>query len=498
MSPPPSGSVIRLLAVHQHRINPQEHHHQAIHRGLGPFLMDSKGSKSPSSKATSGQHGQQSLGKPHIKKKQKKKKGPPPGSSRGSVAMLKWTIRSQSWLFTFLDSTQATVAAVALCQASNRGKRGHMLDVHVPVRVVGSQVHLKWKHPVVGKTVHAWIHKDPVLMKIMMKSQTWTHIGIHEEVQQGIMAIEDDGTVNNGGMPMAAKSPTTQQGYPDLPMEYHEASLERPDWFGTVTEPAKPRHILEKYGFIMLRKYVPIVVVAPARACVESHFKKIMGSLTNGYATQDFDKLDGLPTKVWSYQSISGDRNQCEKIVTLQRIGGHGTVRMGFEIMGCFLNDAGHVISVTPDSPADKEGVKMGWVVLEIDDWPFKASSYLQQHPPRKRQRQKKEEGGSVTSDSVGRLVDVCPSVTGTSQQNMLHQKSCVNVGASFIMVMHVKFLMKEAFSIFALEHKWGVMDNVGYMRKFGGGRLSKPRCFEDLGHLTEVQMYMRLASVWA
>ena len=112
-----------------------------------------------------------------------------------------------------------------------------------------------------------------------------------------------------------SKPVVATQGYPDLPTKFGEASLGRSDWFGTDARPNKPQDMLRKYGFLILRGYLPDNIVAPARLCVEAQFKTVMGSLTNGFATDDFDKLNGIPSHVWDYKAAS--RGEISKFTKL-------------------------------------------------------------------------------------------------------------------------------------------------------------------------------------
>ena len=60
-----------------------------------------------------------------------------------------------------------------------------------------------------------------------------------------------------------------------------------------------------------------------------------------------------------------------------------------------------------------------------------------------------------------------------------------------------ILFKKLEMFSKFALEQKWGVGANAGYIKTSGEGKLTKPQWFKDLRPVREAQMYMRLAYSW-
>ena len=416
-----------------------------------------------------------------------KKKGRAIGSPRKhqpapSANMAKWTLRSKSWCFTCTGAHEATLAGAAFRSAA-KAEKYYRLDVTVPVQVVTNGVVVTWAQPVVGKTVMGWLYSNKVLKDVLGPGKPshpihWAPCGVAAR-----LGLPTTASTNAAGMPMAApKPPNQQEGYPDLPSKYQEASLGPQDWFGTVADPGKPKRMLEQFGFLVLRGFVTDNVATPACESVLVQFRKVMGSLTDGHATQDFDKLAALPAKVWEYKAHSED-----PIVTCHfpKIGERGS-RQILDDLGCSFNAGGSVTFVKHGGGADKQGVKLGWQILNIDGQPFKhywEHTMSHEHSGMNEQghlslpNKKTEMSPFASSKRIAK-----PLARGTANA------TTTKLG------LQVKFKKMHVFSKFALEQKWSVSQNAGYLRQFGGGKLTKPQFFLDMLPLREAQLYMRLA----
>ena len=358
---------------------------------------------------------------------------------------------------------EATAAGNAFREASKQEK-AYRLDGGVPVRVVGNQTFIAWAQPVVGKTVAAWLYQSNLLKQVMGKGKKAEPV---EWGPCGATASLGLAPTPATSMPMAAQDPSGTQGYPGLPPRYFAASLERDDWFGTVAEPAKPLLILKEYGFLILRGFVPDIITAPARSSVELQFKRVMGSLTEGNATQDFDKLAGLPAKVWEHKVNPEVEDPIVKLsFPFQSASGVDAL----QVIGLDVNVDGFVMAVKPNSLADKQGVKMGWQVLE-----------------------RLVNVGNVGSVWSLWRADGSPKASSGNRSRASPKPSQKAAQAVTHKGTHIKFKMLDCFSHFALTQKWSVSQNAGYMKKFGGGKLTKPQFFEDMRGLREAQLYMRL-----
>jgi len=444
----------------------------------------------------------QARGGPVVKHKVKLKKGKL-GNQPLTPSMAKWTSRSKSWAFTCMDPEQSAVVGKAFRVAAKEEK-SQRLDGAVPVRVAGNKIYVTWAQTVVGKTVQSWIYQDIHLQKAFGKAAksrplAWGPCSITESL--GGAAGPDP------GMPVAAANPpgTTHQGYQDLPQKFSEASLQFGEAWGVNHngEIKHPSAILHRFGFLIVRKFVPDIVVKPARICVESHFKGVMGTLTEGYATNNFDKLAKLPTKVWEFTASKASQDA----ITNRQFPccSYPIMPMGMEALSCLpkrthrqfiellegiglsVNGEGFVTHVQPEGEAHAEGVKMGWRILEIDGWTFKGWSDAWDKHQWHTQIQSKPCPSSATTKAAQKADD------GALSKKRKPAAKLDKVQIKPYRPAQIKFKMMDVFSPLALEQKWSCAQNAGYMKKFGGGKMTKPQFFKDLGPLKEVQMYMRL-----
>ena len=354
------------------------------------------------------------------------------GKKALSPTMQKWFVHSKGWCLTFLTEKFATQATQAFRSAN---KDDNFLDNAAPVRVVGKRVFITWARPVVGKTVSGWICNNKALRAVIApegkaKAIEWRPWD-PSECEAGLNLVEpqeDSATV----------------AYPPLKAPYNTVvALGRSEWFGS--EMDQPLAVLNEYGFLCLRGFVPKCLVDPARDTCMHHFLQIIASFTDGHAIDEgpggLDKVANLPPEVWESKS-------------------HGTATKLFQKdlpLGFHINSEGVVLSTDLEGQASKVGVRMGWRVKAINGKMY----------------------------SPGQDVDFQKSAKKTKQRKPA-------AGGQAHHVTEINFKQVKLFSPCAIQQKWSVGLNRGYQPQLGLGKCTNPEFFANVKPLEEAQLYMR------
>ena len=408
-----------------------------------------------------------SLKQPAKIAKKKKAKIPPKESQKDETKMAKWTTHSKGWVLTHVDPRQATMAGEVFRKVAKEDAK-YRLDPGMPVRVVGNKCFLSWPTPVTGKTVAGWWYGSEEIMKIIGKGKKaqpmwWGPVG---HISHLLAPHPATGTPNSTtGTPLAASG-----GYPELPPKYGAASLEPPDWWGTLEDPAKPLRILEEFGFLILRGFLPAIVAAPARQSVEAHLKMVMGSLTDGFATEDFDKLASLHPKVWEHK-ITNPEEGPQVVTHSFPLTPPQAISIDWYlpgILGCALDARGFVTAVKPKGPADQQGVKMGWQVLAISQEIQQpknlvgGSRSLTLTHTMTGQRSWKQAPLQKERGALGTL-SAASAPKASSKHLAKPRAKAIGKGTGLTELVKIKFKKMDAFSPLAITQKWSVSQNQGW-----------------------------------
>ena len=158
------------------------------------------------------------------------------------------------------------------------------------VDVEDKHVEIRWKTEVVGKSVSWYLYKH-----------CRKEFGPDGKFYPWDFSASGMRQTNAMDYQPVAKRPAVRLSSKTLSSNFsqYEHALEASEFF----VPGKAARLLEKEGFIVLRKFVPNYLVQPAYDDAVKHFTEVIGAFTDGYAIDRIDQVHTLSGKLWEHKN---------------------------------------------------------------------------------------------------------------------------------------------------------------------------------------------------
>ena len=184
-----------------------------------------------------------------------------------------------------------------------------------------------------GKSLYGYIRKRCPTLGPGGKSQIADFQPWWPEVAAGDSAI--------------GETQTEGKTYPALPGEFAGASFDSSRWGDLDVV----RDMLGRWGFIVLRGYIPMFMADRALEESLTYFMGVLRSFTHGYAIDEgrsgIDKLQDLPSKVWERRPTNHE------------------IKFGTGPPGLQLDHQTNLVTfVEPGGQAAEKGVQEGWAFV--------------------------------------------------------------------------------------------------------------------------------------
>ena len=331
-------------------------------------------------------------------------------------ATQKYFARAQHWQLHFFTAQQAQKAVLALTKFN----QNHQCFIPgTGAQRDGDMVRFSWSVPVTGKSLYGSFRRH--CLSTLGPGGT----------AQPTDFFPTTPTESPNSRTSAIGEPINQHGYPALPEEFANVSLDSQSWWNL----GQVFPTMEQHGFICLREFIPKFMVDTAFQQATTYFLGVLKSFDHGLAIDEgltgIDKVKDLPSKVWEKRLL--------ETVTIQFEPGP----LGLEVEP----ETSQVNFIKPGGQASTKGVREGWVVSS-------ATSF----------------GCSRASQDLACFL----------------QKACCTEHTE------ITFQPMQYYHPFALKQKWGVFKSRGFQNGLGLGKCTDAINFQGYPAIQETQLWMR------